>query len=75
MMPIVNGLKEEFDGQIAFEQHNAGTPEGRVVMEALSLRGHPSFAILGSNGNVLWTSTGQLPTEVLHQAIIQYAEE
>lgn len=74
MMPIVNGLEEEFEGQIAFEQHNAGTPDGRAVMEALSARGHPSYAIVDLDGDVLWMSTGQLPAEMLRQAITLYIE-
>lgn len=75
MMPIVNGLEEEFEGQIAFERHNAGTPEGRAVMEALSARGHPSYAIVDPDGDVLWTATGQLPADVLRQAITPYIDK
>ena len=74
MMPIVNGLEEEFKEEIAFVRYNAGTPDGRAVMEALKARGHPSYAILDPDGEVLWTSSGQLPAEMLRRAITPYIQ-
>ena len=72
MQPIVNGLKQEFEGKLAFERRDANTGEGKTVMDAFGLRGHPSYAIVAPDGSRLWSASGQLNTEILRQQIEQY---
>lgn len=74
MEPIVNGLEEEFNEQIAFERRNAVTEEGKAVMNGFSLRGHPSYAIVSPDGEPLWTSTGVMQMEALQAEVERYAE-
>jgi thioredoxin-like negative regulator of GroEL len=70
MMPIVNGLEEEFSGQLTVLQLNAAETENAQWMQEYGLRGHPSFAILGEDGRLLETYFGPQTEESLRNAIL-----
>jgi thioredoxin-like negative regulator of GroEL len=70
MMPIVNGLEEEFSGQLTVLQLNAAETENAQLMQEYGLRGHPSFAILGEDGRLLETYFGPQTEESLRNAIL-----
>lgn len=70
MMPIVNGLEEEFSGQLTVLQLNAAETENAQLMQEYDLRGHPSFAILGEDGRLLETFFGPQTEESLRNAIL-----
>ena len=74
MEPIVNGLEEGFSDRLAFERRNAITEEGKAVMAAFSLRGHPSYAIVSADGEDLWSATGAMQAEALQAAVEQFAQ-
>lgn len=74
MQPIVNGLEEEFAGQLAFERIDANTKEGAARMKVYGLRGHPSYAIVDPEGNLLWFLSGQTDAERLRQTIRRWLE-
>ena len=59
MEPIVSGLETEFEADIVFDRIDASSERGRAAMQAYSLRGHPSYALLDENGEVLWRFAGQ----------------
>lgn len=73
MQSIVNGLESDFSGRMAFEQRNADDPIHQTTMNAYGLRGHPSYVLLDSNGQVLWSAIGPLSEAGLRQAIEQVA--
>ena len=69
MMPIVDGLKAEFEGKVSVFQLDAGQPINANLQQQWGLRGHPSFAILDDNDNVVQQFFGPQPKMVLRQAI------
>ncbi len=72
MQPIVNGLEDEFVGQLAFEQRDANTEVGQASIRAYGLRGHPSYAIVTPEGEALWQFMGSLSADTLRQQISRY---
>ncbi len=69
MQPIVNGLEEQFKGDVAFRQFNATESDGRPVFDRYRLRGHPSYVILDRDGKEAWRYTGELTRGTLDEAI------
>jgi hypothetical protein len=69
MEPVVNGLEEEFDAQIEFQQINANSAEGRTIFESFGLRGHPAYIILNSQSEILWRGLGEQTYETLQTNI------
>ena len=65
----MDGLEEDYAGKLAVEQINADTDEGKAVMEAYGLRGHPGYAIVTPKGDVKWTATGQLDAAALQSQV------
>ena len=57
-MPIVNGLEEEFSGEITVLRLNAIEPENIDLMQQYGVRGHPSFVVLAEDGRVSQTFLG-----------------
>ena len=73
MEPIVHGLNEEFAGRMAFERRNAAEEAGQQSMDRYGLRGHPSYAIVASNGEALWAQLGPSDEGRLRTAMQQFA--
>ena len=65
----MNGLAEEFSGEITVLRLNAAEPENEQLMGQYGLRGHPSFALLNSNNQVAQTFFGPQPAEDMRAAI------
>ena len=53
MEPIVNGLEQEFSGQLQVMRLDADDPVNEQLMQDLGLRGHPSFAVIDAQGHSL----------------------
>lgn len=70
MEPIVNGLEDEYGDQIAFQYLNA-TEEGEALFRRYNLRGHPSYVILNTEGDVVWRLVGEVPRSALEEGIQQ----
>lgn len=69
MMPIVNGLEDEFGDQLIVERLNADV-EGVVdLMNEFGVRGHPSFVLLDENGRIQQTYIGPQDEAVLREGI------
>lgn len=68
-MPIVNGLEEEFAGQINVLRLNAVEEENEELMQSYGLRGHPSFVVLNENGRVSQTFFRPQEEETLRAAM------
>jgi len=74
MEPVVNGLETQFGDQVAFLQVDAGTREGQTVFRAYRLQGHPAYALIGLEGEVLWTGLGEQPGENLERELRAFLE-
>lgn len=65
MQPIVDRLEEEFEAQMVVARLDATSEEGLLRMESYGLRGHPSYVLVDSSGEVLWKMAGQFTGEQL----------
>lgn len=66
----MNGLAAEYDGQaLEFVRLNAAEPDNEAIQRGYGLRGHPTVAILGAEGNVSATFIGGQSAETLRSAI------
>ena len=72
MRPIVNGLQTEFEDQIAFDAIDAATESGDIALDLYGLRGHPSYVIVDTAGEPLWSFSGQTTEVILQKYIVQY---
>jgi len=70
MTPIVNGLEGEFEEQIAVIQLDAARKANAELQSQYDLRGHPSFAVLDSDGRVAQRFFGPQTETTLRQAIL-----
>jgi hypothetical protein len=70
MMPIVNGLEEEFSDSVQFVYLNvADGAEGQRVFEALTLPGHPSYIVFLPTAEEVYRSFGMVNVDILRAAI------
>ncbi len=69
MMPIVDGLGEEFQGQMSVFQLDTGQQRNAELQNQWGLRGHPSFAILDDNSRVVQRFFGPQTESALRQAM------
>lgn len=68
MLPIVNGLEEQFSTEMHFVYLNANT-DGAGAFEALSLRGHPATVIFDAQGEEQFRALGVQEEAALRSAI------
>lgn len=71
MMPIVNGLEDQFGGQMSFVRLNADEGDNAALLAQYGLRGHPSFVVLDESGAVVERFLGPQSSETLSAAIEQ----
>ena len=71
MAPIVDGLETQYAGLLTFERKDAATRDGEALLRRYGLRGHPSYAIVGASGEVLWRATGQKSAQELQRGIAE----
>ena len=69
MVPIVDGLEEEFSGQVEVFRLDGEEPAEEQAAANLGLRGHPSFAILDADGQVSGRFFGAQPAGTLRSAM------
>jgi thioredoxin-like negative regulator of GroEL len=69
MTPIVNGLEDEFGGEITVVRLNATDSESAALQSQYGLRGHPSFLVLNASGDVVERFFGPQNEEALRAAI------
>ena len=70
MQPVVNGLEGDYGDRVIFLQLDAENA-GRDAFLAFGLRGHPSFVIIDTMGDVLWKSVGEQPRSQLEVGLQQ----
>ena len=57
MLPIVNGLTQDYTDKIAFIKLNANEA-GKAAFAYYRLLGHPSYVILKPDGTKVWSYVG-----------------
>ena len=68
-MPIVNGLEQEFEGQVAVVRLNAAENDNRELQQTYGVQGHPSFVVVDGDGAVAETFFGPQDEETLRAAM------
>lgn len=71
MMPIVNGLEDEFAGEVDVMRLSAAEGENAALQDRYGLRGHPSFAVLGETGVVVERFYGPQSADILREAMVR----
>jgi len=74
MAPIVDGLSDEFDGQVKVLQLNVADQANEELQARYNVRGHPSFVMLDADGQVAQRTFGPQAESVLRQALKQLAQ-
>lgn len=69
MFPIVNGLEENYSGELAFERLDAGVQANEALQLQYGVRGHPTFVVLDNNNQVSQRLIGPQAEETLRDAI------
>lgn len=69
MMPIVNGLEEEFEGQVPVTRLNTDEGTHSRLQTEYGVRGHPSFVVLDSEGAVTDRFFGPQDEDTLRAAM------
>lgn len=72
MMPIVDGLEEDYQEEITFIRLNAAADQGRKTFRYYNLLGHLSFLLLNPEGDVLWSGVGEISENVINEEITNY---
>jgi len=68
MSPVVNGLAQEYEDRLIFQQLNV-QGEGADLFKQYRLRGHPAYVILDRRGKVAWQMVGQVSRQDMEAAI------
>ena len=61
MEPVVNGLQMKYGDQITFMSIDANSQDGQAVFRAYRLQGHPAYALIDPEGDLLWSGLGEQP--------------
>lgn len=75
MNPVVNGLQQEYEGQVTFKLVDIDQPQSRELKQKYSFRGQPYFVLLDGAGSVVKTWYGLVPTDEFHTAFRALVEE
>ena len=75
IMPIVDGLSEEFDGRVSVIQLNAALSTNARLQADFGLTGHPSFVVLDNEGRVKQRFFGPQTEMTLRQSMEAIASQ
>ena len=73
MTPIVNGLEQEYGGQIVVQRINAEQGDGPAIMREYRILGHPTLLIFDSQQQEVHRLIGPQPAhdiEIQLQAVL-----
>jgi len=65
MAPIVNGLKPQYEDEVAIRIYNAETEAGAALAEEYGVQFVPTFVFVDSNGEVVNTIIGETTENTL----------
>lgn len=63
MSPIVDGLEQQYQGQISVRRINAAAGDGPAIMKAYRILGHPGILIFDRQGQEVKRLMGVQPVE------------
>ena len=69
MKPIVDGIEQEFEGQLLVIRLNVQEEIGRELAPVFGFEFTPTFIFFDAQGNELWRSVGSLDLDRLRQSI------
>ena len=75
MIPIVDGLGEEFEGRVSALQLDASQAHNARLQAEFGLRGHPSFVVLDNEDRVIQRFFGPQTDMVLRQSMEAVASQ
>ncbi|HEX6384741.1 MAG TPA: hypothetical protein VF177_08740 [Anaerolineae bacterium] len=75
MMPIVDGLEADFEGNVAVFRLTADQAENARLQAQYGLRGHPSFAVVDGHGRISQTFVGPQTAETLRAAMAAVVDD
>ena len=75
MMPIVDGLEEEFGGKVTVSRLDAAEPENARLQAQYGVRGHPAFVFLDKDGRIVVSFLGPQEEFVLRLAMVGVSAE
>jgi thioredoxin-like negative regulator of GroEL len=67
--PIVDGLEEQYAGQIAVRRINAAVGDGPAIMRDYRIPGHPTILIFDSEGQEVSRLFGPQPVGVIENTV------
>ena len=65
MVPIVDGLEQQFEDQLAVKRVNAEIDDGPAIMKAYRLPGHPVLMLIDPQGSETARLIGPQSKDVL----------
>lgn len=68
-MPIVDRLEDELGGRLAVHRLDAAEAPVAALQAEWNIRGHPAFAVVDEQGQVVDRLFGPQSAEVLRQAV------
>lgn len=74
MEPVVNGLAQEYQGRLEFQDLNVNQPDGKAIFQFLGLRGHPAYVIMNPQAEILWQGVGEQTRENIQGIILAALE-
>ena len=69
MMPIVDGLSEEFEGRVSAIQLNVALSTNSRLQKEFGLSGHPSFVLLDKDNQIIHSYFGPQSENLLREAM------
>lgn len=67
----MDGLEEQYQGEVAFRYIDANIGDGPAMMDAYQIAGHPTILLYDAQGKEVARLLGPQPADVLEQALRQ----
>lgn len=67
----MDGLEEQYGGQLTVKRINAGVGDGPTIMKAYRILGHPTLLIFDRSGREVERLLGPQPVELIEQTLQQ----
>jgi thioredoxin-related protein len=68
MNPVVDGLRQAYEGQVTFTLVDIDEPDSKELKQKYNFRAQPYFVLLDGEGNVVQTWFGIVPVETFEDA-------
>ncbi|HMR62915.1 MAG TPA: thioredoxin family protein [Anaerolineae bacterium] len=75
MTPVVDGLEQQYGGQVVFKRINALEGDGPEVMRAYRIPGHPALLVFNQARVEVQRFIGPQPAGVVQEVLRDVVEE